>query len=409
VDDPNKDQYAKLAAADRNVFGVILKRGYIDLVALNCFVTDRDFVFYDQEYYAGNVPARAILLRTINFIYMRHPELKRILPKERLLARYDLQDQLKLYQKFSNRFIAELKNKTVLDTYRKAHQADTDLLTLNRQRMNYSQTEYERIFRDIFRNTEGRDLYLFGAGNYARKFISQFANDYPIAGLIDNNEKNRGQIVDGIEVFSSEILKTFREGRYKIIICIRNYVPVMKQLEELGLHNYSVYDWSLPYPRKARPLQAADPAKEEPKKKYHVGYVAGVFDLFHIGHVNLLRRAKELCDYLIVGVVTDEQVRNVKRTTPYMPFEDRIGIVRACRYVDEAVEIPKEYYTTKEAYRRYQFDVQFSGSDYENDPGWLKNREFLRSNGADLVFFPYTESTSSTKLKRDISDQQTNK
>jgi cytidyltransferase-like protein len=134
-------------------------------------------------------------------------------------------------------------------------------------------------------------------------------------------------------------------------------------------------------------------------KKYHVGYIAGVFDLFHVGHLNMFKRAKEQCDYLIVGVVNDESVMNGKRTMPYIPFEERIEIVRSCKYVDEAVEIPTEYSDTDEAYRRYQFDVQFSGSDYADDPKWLAKQTFLRQHGSDMVFFPYTQSTSSTKLK----------
>ena len=134
-------------------------------------------------------------------------------------------------------------------------------------------------------------------------------------------------------------------------------------------------------------------------RKYHVGYVAGVFDLFHMGHLNLLRRAREQCDHLIVGVVTDEGVRKNKHTEPFIPFEERLAIVQACRYVDEAVEIPFEYCDTQDAYRKFGFDVQFSGSDYAHDPVWARKREFLRERGSDMVFFPYTESTSSTRIK----------
>ena len=138
-------------------------------------------------------------------------------------------------------------------------------------------------------------------------------------------------------------------------------------------------------------------------KKYHIGYTCGVFDLFHKGHLNLLRRAKEQCDYLIVGVVSDEQVIKSKKTSPYIPFEERREIVQACKYVDEAVEIPVNRPSTEDAWRMYHFDAQFSGSDYANDPVWLAKKTFLQQHGSDLVFFPYTESTSSTMLKEKIS------
>lgn len=135
------------------------------------------------------------------------------------------------------------------------------------------------------------------------------------------------------------------------------------------------------------------------RKRYHVGYIAGVFDLFHIGHLNMFRRAKEQCDYLIVGVVTDEGVRKYKEVDPFIPFSERIELVRSCRYVDEAVEIPLNYNGTRDAWRLYQFDCQFSGSDYVDNPDWLAEKEFLEKHGAEMVFFSYTESTSSTRIK----------
>ena len=133
--------------------------------------------------------------------------------------------------------------------------------------------------------------------------------------------------------------------------------------------------------------------------------MSGVFDLFHLGHLNLLRRAKEHCDYLIVGVVSDEGVRKFKGVEPFIPFAERVEVVRACRYVDEANEIPLTYAATRDAWRLYHFDVQFSGSDYVDDPSWLSEKDFLEKHGATLVFFPYTEQTSSTKIKALINEK----
>ena len=88
-----------------------------------------------------------------------------------------------------------------------------------------------------------------------------------------------------------------------------------------------------------------------------------------------------------------------KKKEPFIPFDERIEMVRSCRYVDEAVEIPFIYCRTPDAFEKYHFDVQFSGSDYENDPGWLAMKDYLEQRGATMVFFPYTEKTSSTKIK----------
>ena len=118
-----------------------------------------------------------------------------------------------------------------------------------------------------------------------------------------------------------------------------------------------------------------------------------------MGHLEKFKLAKEQCDYLIVGLVTDEGVRLYKKTEPFIPFEDRKAMLEACKYVDEVVKIPPNFGGTKEAWRMYGFDVQFSGSDYANEPSWEAEKQFLEDHGVDMVFFPYTESTSSSKLK----------
>ena len=172
----------------------------------------------------------------------------------------------------------------------------------------------------------------------------------------------------------------------------------MHRLNLCAKFEYSIYDANIGYERKIRePVQ--ETIDKAVQKKYHVGYISGVFDLFHIGHLNMFKRAKEQCGYLIVGVVTDDGVREIKKVEPFVPFEERIEMVRSCRYVDEAVEIPLQFHDTKEAYKMYHFDCQFSGSDYINNPSWINNKEFLEQNGSEMVFFPYTESTSSSEIK----------
>ncbi len=401
-DDPEKDKWRKAAFGskeDRDALGVILKRGYIDLVALNCFWTGETFVFYDQEVYVENLPAKTIFLRTVNFIYGADLKLETILPSKKVKEYFNLEKFESLFAYFTDRFLNRLRNDDLLRTYHNEVRRNMGLVNSNRQRMNYSADRYDSLFRDIFKGTEGRKLYLFGSGTFTRSFLSQFAADYQIEGILDNNVDKWGTELDGISIYSPDILKEMSIGTYKVIICIKNYIPVMKQLERLGIRDYSIYDSNLKYPRITKPVLLSKNLESQIPKRYHIGYIAGVFDLFHIGHLNMFKRAKEQCDYLIVGVVTDEGVMQNKRTMPYMPFEERIELVRSCRYVDEAVEIPAQYNNTDEAYRRYQFDVQFSGSDYAKNPVWLAKQAFLRKQGSDMVFFPYTESTSSTKLK----------
>ena len=99
-----------------------------------------------------------------------------------------------------------------------------------------------------------------------------------------------------------------------------------------------------------------------------IGYTTGVFDMFHIGHLNILRRAKEQCDYLIVGVSTDELVEHDKHKTPIIPFENRCDIVGAIKYVDKVVpQVDKNKF---EAWQKYHFNKMFVGSDWQGTPQW---------------------------------------
>ncbi|MCR5676186.1 MAG: adenylyltransferase/cytidyltransferase family protein [Lachnospiraceae bacterium] len=177
----------------------------------------------------------------------------------------------------------------------------------------------------------------------------------------------------------------------------------------MGVTEVSIYDPLRDYPRKRHPIvteqtsadKVAEPGSAgKEKKKYHTGYISGVWDLFHVGHLNIFKRAKEQCEYLIVGVVSDKGVIRFKGVAPFVPFEERIELVRACRYVDEAVEIPVEMNGPKEALAMYHFDVQFQGSDHMNEDYWIQMRDYLREHGADMVFFPYTMSTNSTNIKK---------
>ena len=131
-------------------------------------------------------------------------------------------------------------------------------------------------------------------------------------------------------------------------------------------------------------------------KEYKVGYTTGVYDLFHIGHLNVLRNAKEKCDFLIVGVSTDELVKQEKNKTPIIPFEERVKIVEAIRYVDRVV--PQENKNKLEAYHKYKFDAMFVGSDWQGTPQWEKFEQELKPFGVDIVYLPHTDGTSSTLL-----------
>ena len=126
-----------------------------------------------------------------------------------------------------------------------------------------------------------------------------------------------------------------------------------------------------------------------------VGYTTGVYDLFHIGHLNLLRNAKSMCDKLIVGVTTDELVL-YKFKRAVIPFSERLEIVRSIRYVD--VVIPQETMDKLEAWEKLRFDVMFVGDDWYQNDKWKDFEGQFSLVGVKIVYFPYTKGTSSTVL-----------
>lgn len=131
-----------------------------------------------------------------------------------------------------------------------------------------------------------------------------------------------------------------------------------------------------------------------------IGYTTGVFDMFHIGHLNILERAKEQCDYLIVGVSTDELVQHDKNKLPIIPYNERIRIVKAIKYVDEVVpQFDKNKYN---AWEKYKFDKMFVGDDWKGTSIWKQFEEQFSKVGVEIIYLPHTDGISSTILRSKI-------
>ena len=133
-----------------------------------------------------------------------------------------------------------------------------------------------------------------------------------------------------------------------------------------------------------------------------VGYTTGVFDMFHIGHLHLLKKAKNKCDYLIVGVSTDELVESYKGKTPIIPFEDRLEIVSALKCVDEVVV--QSHRDKLQAYFDIGFDVMFVGDDWKGSELFNNLEKELQKYGSRIEYFPYTKNVSSTKFREILQD-----
>lgn len=178
-----------------------------------------------------------------------------------------------------------------------------------------------------------------------------------------------------------------RETRY-----IPQYEETFKEVleryhndpHEYGLHSYQ-------YKKESGRL--------DNQKRVKIGYLSGTFDLFHVGHLNLLRRAKQQCDYLIVGV-HDSGAWKGKET--FIPFEERKQIVTSCKYVDKVVDSCRE---DSDAWNLWHYDRLFVGSDYKGTDRFNRYEEYFKDKGVEIVYFPYTKSTSSTQIRKAIVEK----
>lgn len=151
-------------------------------------------------------------------------------------------------------------------------------------------------------------------------------------------------------------------------------------------HEYGLHSWQY----------KKDSGRLDNQKRVKIGYLSGTFDLFHVGHLNLLRRAKLQCDYLIVGVHSSGAWKG-KET--FIPFDERKAIVGACKYVNKVVDACTE---DSDAWNLWHYDRLFVGSDYKGTPRFQRYEEYFADKGVEIVYFPYTQSTSSTQIRKTV-------
>lgn len=199
-----------------------------------------------------------------------------------------------------------------------------------------------------------------------------------IEGTAFHGGENRYDLVAPL---AAQILENMYQKNTLFIPNSEVYSNVIKRYnedaEKFGLESYNY--------KKQNPL--------ETKKKIKVGYLTGSFDLFHIGHLNLLRRAKQYCDYLVVGIHPDG---SHKGKDLFIPLEERLEIVGACKYVDKVMPCTSE---DIDAYEEIKFDYLFVGSDYKGTERFNRYERELGPKGVKIIYFPYTQGTSSTQLR----------
>ena len=137
-----------------------------------------------------------------------------------------------------------------------------------------------------------------------------------------------------------------------------------------------------------------------------IGYTTGVFDLFHIGHLNILEKASKKCDFLIVGVTDSKTVLKYKGRLPIVSLKDRMSIVKAIKFVDKVVVQKKM--DKIEAWNKYKFNIIFHGDDWKNSPMYNEIEKKLKDRGVLFEYFEYTKNTSTTRIKNKIFESEKN-
>lgn len=146
---------------------------------------------------------------------------------------------------------------------------------------------------------------------------------------------------------------------------------------------------------------------ESKTKKYKLGFTAGVFDLFHVGHLNLFERCKKKCESLIVAVCDDDYVRNVKHKEPVFSIEERVRIIGALKCVDRVVIVTAEEVEDKMlAYEKFGFDVLFSGDDWKGSERYRKTEEQFSAVGVSIEYLPYTQGVSTSQIKEKMAGKK---
>ena len=132
-----------------------------------------------------------------------------------------------------------------------------------------------------------------------------------------------------------------------------------------------------------------------------IGYTTGAFDIFHLGHLNIIKNAKSVCDKLIVGVTTDDYIKKYKNKKPYIPFEERFEIIKSIKYVD--LVVPQVNHDKVKAWEKYNFNVMIVGDDWKNTKKWNDYEKQFKSLNVKIIYFPRTRGISSSKRIIDIN------
>lgn len=239
--------YHSSEIVDEDEKGPILRRCYLDLVPLNCFYLNDEFWFYDQEFFLENEAANLILWRALIIVYDFNPTMNAVLPIAEMMDRYGITSYAEEYEQISGDFFRRIRNQEELAGFNSENLRDVYKVAENRRKIEES-TSIWKIKKEKWKETcfdelENKEIFIWGSGKYADKFVSMYRYDYQIAGIIDSNTEKQGTEFYGYQILPPDILCGREPNKYKVIVCIKNCESVLRQLVQLGAENIGVYKY----------------------------------------------------------------------------------------------------------------------------------------------------------------------
>lgn len=224
--------------------GSYMEKGYFDLVPINCFVKDGDFIFFDQEFCFERYPLNVLIYRAIDMIYLGREDLEYAFPQWKMWERYGIGEEIDRIHTYADSFLVKLRNEEALTTFNERYGSNWKMVARNRDRMNISALDDKRVFLDITEGFSDKGVVLYGAGKYAERFINEYGDRCRIEMIIDNDPKKQGNKYKQIKIVSLYEFLKLEIRQYKVMICIKGedkYMPVLLKLQDAGIRDISIY------------------------------------------------------------------------------------------------------------------------------------------------------------------------
>lgn len=376
-------------AADRNIWresapqedwGVILRKAYLEMIPVNSFWNKGEILFYDQEFTKENCPANYVLFRALRDLYHLSLQIEKFCPLDVLKERYGLTATWKYYEEEEERFQTELRRRNIYSGFFHWLRYLFDIVDQNRRQM---EEDEEREYFHPFSNLDCRRIILFGAGRLTDYYLESFGTELQPVFIVDNDSDKWGKRKEGIEIKNPDTILKLMQGTYRVIIAVKDYEPIAMQLEKMGVgaDSYRIFHTKI-----------ASLLKEKIKYpmsngKYEIGYVPGKFDTFGIKDLQILEQCKRRCHCLVVGVYAEEAIRKTEGKSSVFPVEERMEIVRQCKYTDRVIPVDQNFLDEIEMWDRVRYGCLFLPKEALQSLHtiWLQRK--LRTLGAEVEFF----------------------